>query len=97
MLTTTLFQIVLPIAKSVFIGCIWLILLSFIVSLWNAWRQGWANVQQLHQIPCSGCTFFTGEYNLKCALHPYNALTEAAIGCLDYETSALLQENAVYR
>jgi len=94
----TLFQIVLPIARSIFVFCIGLILMSFFVPLWNAWRQGWANLQRLHQIPCSNCAFFTGEYNLKCALHPYNALTEAAIGCLDYyETSALLQENTVYR
>jgi len=97
MLIATLSQVTPPITKVIFLVCIGLILLSFLGSLWSAWRQGWAHLQRLHQIPCSNCTFFTGEYNLKCPLHPYNALTEAAIGCLDYETSALLQENTVYR
>ena len=95
--TTTLFQIVLPIAKSVFLVCIGLILLGFLGSLWSGWRQGWAHLRRLHQIPCSNCAFFTDEYNLKFALHPHNALNEAAIGCLGYEASALLQENTVYR
>jgi len=97
MLVATLLQVTSPITKVIFLVCIGLILISFLGSLWSVWRQGWAHLRRLQQIPCSNCTFFTGEYNLKWALHAYNALTEAAIGCLDYEASALLQENTVYR
>lgn len=44
-----------------------------------------SHARHLHRIPCSHCAFFTGDYNLKCTLHPYHALSEAAIGCRDYE------------
>lgn len=36
-------------------------------------------------MPCSRCAFFTGSYHLKCTVHPCKALSEEAIGCLDYE------------
>ncbi|NEN90769.1 MAG: hypothetical protein F6K48_18375 [Okeania sp. SIO3H1] len=48
-------------------------------------QQGISYVKRLHQIPCSRCTFFTGDYRLKCTVHPYNALTETALNCSDYE------------
>jgi len=89
MLIPTLLQAVSPIAKSVFIVCIWLVLLRLLGSLWNDFQQGRAHLQRLHQIPCGGCAFFTGEYHLKCTLHPSNALTESAINCLDYESAIL--------
>ncbi len=41
--------------------------------------------QRMHQIPCSKCRFFTENYQLKCTIHPTNALTEAAIDCPDYQ------------
>jgi len=85
----TLFQAAPQITKSVFVVCIGLILLSFLWALWEALLQGWANLQRLHQIPCSGCAFFTGEYNLKCTIHPCKALTESAIDCLDHEPTFL--------
>ncbi len=40
--------------------------------------------QRLHQIPCLKCQFFSGSHYLKCALHPTEAMTEAAINCSDY-------------
>jgi hypothetical protein len=89
MLIATLFQAIPYIAKSIFVVCIWLVLLGFLWSLLGTLLQDWVNVQRLHQIPCSGCTFLTGEYNLKCTLHPYKALTEDAIDCLDYEPALL--------
>ena len=64
------------------------ILLLITISLWNLYltfKQGINYVIRLHQIPCSRCTFFTGDYHLKCTVHPYNALTETAINCSDYE------------
>ena len=44
-------------------------------------QQGISYVRRLHQIPCSRCIFFTGDYRLKCTVHPYNALTETALNC----------------
>jgi hypothetical protein len=43
-----------------------------------------ARAKEMHQIPCSKCRFFTGDYRLKCTINPYIANTEQAIGCRDY-------------
>ena len=85
MFIVSLFHVVSLIAQPVLALCAWLILLSFLWSLCNTLLQGWAILQRLHKIPCSGCAFFTGEYYLKCTVHPCTALTEAAIDCLDHE------------
>lgn len=53
-------------------------------------RQGWQHLQQLHQIPCSRCAYFTGDYRLKCTVYPSQALTEEAIGCRDFEATSSL-------
>ncbi|MGD1919391.1 MAG: hypothetical protein ACFCAD_11165 [Pleurocapsa sp.] len=42
-----------------------------------------ATVKKMHQIPCTRCRFFTGDYRLKCTVNPHVANTEAAIGCSD--------------
>ena len=58
------------------------------IGLWNSWltfHQGINYIKRLHQIPCSRCAFFTGDYRLKCTVHPSKALTENALECLDYE------------
>jgi hypothetical protein len=55
---------------------------------WNAIAtlvRGFARVKQLHQIPCSHCKFFSGEYRLKCTVRPSAALSEEAINCIDYQ------------
>lgn len=60
--------------------------LTFLV-LWNLWasaKYGITTVKRLHQIPCANCRFFTGNYYLKCTVHPSRALSEAAINCPDY-------------
>lgn len=56
--------------------------------VWNlilAGRDGLAQAQQMHKIPCSECRFFTGDYHLKCTVHPDRALSEEAVNCGDYE------------
>jgi hypothetical protein len=53
----------------------------------KTFRQGWKHLQQLHQVPCSRCAYFTGDYRLKCTVHPAQALTEEAIDCRDFEAS----------
>lgn len=54
-------------------------------SLWSAARSGVSEAKRLHQIPCSSCSFCTGDYRLKCTVHPFEALTELAINCPDYK------------
>jgi hypothetical protein len=73
--------------KLVLIICVSLGLLSYLRSVWKNVRKSLIQVQRLHQIPCSNCLFFTGEYNLKCAVHPCKALREEAIGCADYQAT----------
>ena len=63
----------------------WTLISIFIWSVYLAFREGLANLRRLHQIPCSRCIFFSGDYRLKCAVHPSKALTEEAINCLDYQ------------
>jgi hypothetical protein len=58
-------------------------------SLWAAMRDSVKRAQQMHQIPCSDCQYFSGNYLLKCPLHPKEALSEAAIGCRDFESNQL--------
>lgn len=43
-----------------------------------------AQAKRMHQIPCTKCRFFTGDYRLKCTVNPSVANTEQAIGCSDY-------------
>jgi hypothetical protein len=50
-------------------------------------RDGMQYLQKLHQVPCSGCVYFTGNYQLKCAVHPCRALSEEAINCFDYQSN----------
>jgi len=61
---------------AVLLFCVWRVLYTI--------QQGTSYVRRLHQIPCSRCTYFTGDYRLKCAVNPMSALTEEAIGCGDY-------------
>lgn len=89
MFTTVPLQGDLSVANFVFAICMGLVLLSFFWSLCVSLRQGWTNLQQLHQMPCDRCVFFTGEYHVKCALHPYKALSVEAINCLEYESAAM--------
>jgi hypothetical protein len=59
-----------------------------LLTLWNSWKFVWDTVNQasqMHKIPCASCQFFTGDYRLKCTLHPSIALTEDAIHCPDYQ------------
>ncbi|MBC6420808.1 MAG: hypothetical protein GDA43_03500 [Hormoscilla sp. SP5CHS1] len=69
--------------------CAWMLVLMVAWSLWGAVRSGvtifraaWA--QMMHQIPCTGCQFFTNDYRLKCTVRPQIANTERAIACSDY-------------
>jgi len=79
----------LSLYKLSFTVLIWLVILSYFWSLGKNIYKGLMYVRRLHQIPCSRCSFFTGEYNLKCTVHPDRALNEEAIDCSDYELNVL--------
>lgn len=59
------------------------LLLLLIKSIIRTLTQGIAHLKRLHSIPCHRCIYFTGQYQLKCTVHPYEALTEQAINCSD--------------
>jgi hypothetical protein len=56
------------------------------MSLWQTTAQVQKTAQAMHRVPCPGCQFFTGDYSLKCTVHPYRAGTEDAINCRDFES-----------
>ncbi len=70
--------------------------LVFCFSVWTVvatllfWRsltifqQGINHLKRLHQVPCSNCAYFTGDYRLKCTVNPVLAMSEEAIGCRDF-------------
>ncbi|MBW4618816.1 MAG: hypothetical protein KME17_05595 [Cyanosarcina radialis HA8281-LM2] len=62
----------------------WTLAILFFWSLWTAIRDTVGRAKVMHQIPCTGCKFFTNDYHLKCTVHPHIANSEAAIGCSDY-------------
>jgi hypothetical protein len=77
---------------SVFLCPILILMVSgfFCLSIYLAMKDAITRVRRLHQIPCSRCAFFTGDYRLKCTVHPCKALSEEAIDCLDYEPTSVL-------
>ncbi len=54
-------------------------------TVWTAVRDGVARGRRMHQIPCANCQYFSGDYHLKCPVHPTVALSEGAIGCPDFD------------
>lgn len=82
---SALLQIMPFIYQVAFMVCLAMGLVSYARSIWKTLKQDLLYLQRLHQIPCHHCVFFTGEYNLKCAVHPCKAFKEEAIGCADYQ------------
>ena len=64
----------------------WTIVLLVVWNIWTVIRDITKVSREMHKIPCANCQFYTGSYYLKCSIHPQSALTEEAIGCLDYES-----------
>lgn len=64
----------------------WVVVLTAAWSVWSAVRDGVKSARRMHEIPCASCRFFTGNYTLKCPVHPTLALSEDAINCPDYDT-----------
>lgn len=73
-----------PVLVPICFVCTWLFLGALGWSLFSAIRAATQRTQTMHQVPCTGCQFFTGDYRLKCTVHPAIANTEKAINCFDY-------------
>jgi hypothetical protein len=67
------------------LGCVWTLIPVLGWSLVRAFREGLTHLKRLHQVPCDRCAFSTGDYRLKCTVHPYTAFTDEAVECLDFE------------
>ncbi|MEH2111709.1 hypothetical protein [Nostoc sp.] len=63
----------------------WTVIVLVVLSLCAAARDSLTTAKQMHQIPCTGCQFFTDNYRLKCTVRPSIANTEEAIDCSDYQ------------
>ncbi|NEQ31511.1 MAG: hypothetical protein F6K04_10970 [Leptolyngbya sp. SIO4C5] len=72
----------------------WSIIFLGLWSLLAAGRDGLANARRMHQIPCADCRYFTNQHQLKCPVHPCQALSEAAIDCPDFESAAIAPYSA---
>jgi len=72
---------------SIFMISIFLLIAVGLRNICLSFWQGITYVKRLHQIPCNQCTFFTGDYRLKCTVNPDMALTESALNCSDYEAN----------
>ncbi|MGJ3244828.1 MAG: hypothetical protein ACFE0I_01990 [Elainellaceae cyanobacterium] len=65
----------------------WIISVLIVLSIIRGVRDAVAYANRLHQVPCASCQFFTGNYTLKCTIHPTTAMSESAIDCPDYKSS----------
>jgi hypothetical protein len=84
-----------PFLKPVCFVVAWLFIFLLTRSIWTTFRDAWHQSQQMHKIPCNKCQFFTGNYQLKCTVHPAVALSEAAIDCPDYRSIATHYPSAI--
>jgi hypothetical protein len=89
MLTHGVVHLIQPILVPLCFVAAWVIVGLGLWSVWTATRDGVQRAQQMHRIPCSECRYFSGNYLLKCPVHPQKALSEAAIGCPDFETTRM--------
>jgi len=61
----------------------WALVALLLGTICTTARDGIATVKHLHQFPAPTVNF-TGDYHLKCTVHPTFALTEEAINCSDF-------------
>jgi hypothetical protein len=86
-----LIQLIQPILVPLCFVLAWLLVGLVAWNLVAAIRDGVQRATVMHKIPCAECRYFTNSPLLKCPLHPKIALSEAAIDCMDYETSNLME------
>ncbi len=69
---------------------VWFLVGISLLRMWQVIIRGFAYVKRLHEVPCEGCLFFTGDYRLKCAVRPTIAMSEEAISCEDFQVKSYL-------
>lgn len=74
-----------PVLVPLCFSAAWLFVIALLTSLLSGVRQTVNSAQQMHQIPCYNCKFFTNDHRLKCTVNPKIASTEEAINCFDYQ------------
>ena len=79
-----IFEVIHPYIAPICFVFAWIFLFLVAWSLLSAIRDVIARANQMHQIPCPKCSFFTDDHRLKCTVKPSVANTEEAIGCTDY-------------
>ncbi|MEH2080427.1 MAG: hypothetical protein V7K89_10560 [Nostoc sp.] len=84
-LTSFLLHGIQPLLVPICFILAWTVTILAVLSLWSAAQDGVTTAKQMHQIPCTGCQFFTDNYRLKCTVRPSIANTEEAIDCSDYQ------------
>ncbi|NJK40863.1 MAG: hypothetical protein HC934_04925 [Acaryochloridaceae cyanobacterium SU_2_1] len=85
-----LYPILHPLFIGLCMGLAWGMVGLFLWNIGAAIAYSLKTSQRMHQIPCSQCQYFTGDYRLKCTLHPSIALSDAAIHCADFAAPATL-------
>ena len=80
-----LFNAIQPFLVPICFVTAWALIILIGWSMFSATRDSVKIAQKMHQIPCSGCQYFTDDYRLKCTVNPSTANTEEAIECLDYQ------------
>ena len=79
-----LVQIIQPLLVPLCCVLAWVLVFLGGWTVWSAMHDATQRMKQMHQIPCTGCRFFTHDYRLKCTAQPKIANTENAINCPDY-------------
>ncbi|PMB14688.1 hypothetical protein [Fischerella thermalis] len=82
---TFLTDVVLILGASLCPLVLLVLLIGFVWAICAAFHLSVTRLKHLHSIPCDRCVYFTGCQYLKCTVHPYKALTEDAVDCLDFE------------
>lgn len=86
-----MFQLLYPLIRAIepflvpicFVSA-WLLVIMVGWSVSSAIASTVTNAKRMHQIPCAYCVFFTNDHRLKCPVHPKRAMSDEAIGCVDY-------------
>ncbi|WP_392535692.1 hypothetical protein [Nostoc sp. C117] len=84
-LTYFLIHAIQPLLVPICFVAAWTLIILVVLSLWAAARDSVSTAKLMHQIPCTGCQYFTDDYRLKCTVRPSIANTEEAIDCSDYQ------------
>jgi len=84
-LLDTLVQAIQPFLVPICFVSAWIIIILALRSFWLTMKHGLNRAKKMHEIPCTGCQYFTNDYRLKCTVQPHIASSEDAIDCPDYQ------------